>query len=166
MRHKRLTLLLALSLLPTQTRPAALAQHADPPPQQQPPATPQSQNPATPSQSQSAAPLDKRAEKIRRAVERIGLSQTITVIMPREDDLHGTVIRIGEQSFDLAEVDLRQTITVRYRDVQKVRSGYAPRPDLFTGQRNTPPKGVRIAAFAGLIFAVALPLIIVASAKD
>ena len=162
MRRKQLTLLLALSLLLTQTRPAALAQSRPAPTQV--PATAQTGKPAAPTQSQ--APLDNRAEKVRQRVQKIGLSQTVTVIMPREDDLHGTIIDIGEQSFQLAEVDLRQTITVRYADVKKVRTGYAPRPDLFTGQRNSPPKGLRIAAFAGLIFAVALPLIIVASAKD
>ena len=165
MRRKQLTLLLAVSLLLAQTRPAALAQsqpNAAPP---QVPAT--AGKPAAPAQSHSAAPLDKRAEKVRRSVEKIGLSQTVTVIMPKEDDLHGTIIKIGEESFDLAEVDLRQTITVRYRDVKKVRSGYRPIPDLFTGQRNSPPKGVKIAALAGGIFvAVLLPVILVAASKD
>jgi hypothetical protein len=164
MRRKHLTLLLAVSLLLTQARPAlAQSQPADAQPRTQP--TPQPVKPAAPPQSQTAAPLDKRAEKVRQRVQKIGLSQTVTVIMPREDDLHGTIINIGEQSFDLAEVDLRQTITVRYVDVKKVRSGYTP-PRLFTGDRNSSPKGVRIAAFAGLIASLALPLILIASAKD
>ena len=168
MRRTHLTLLLALSLLLTQTRPAALAQSPAPDalPQSLPPAAAQAAKPAAPSPGQSAAPLSKRAEKVRRDVQRLGLSQTITVIMPREDDLHGTVIRIGEQSFELAEVDLRQTITVRYVDVKKVRAGYRPHPDIFTGERNTPPKGVRIATFVGIFGALALPLLILAASKE
>lgn len=159
MSHKRLTLLLALSLLTTQTRPA-LAQAAQPAAGSQQPATPQ-QPAATPQ-----APLDKHAEKIRRDVQRIGMTQTITVIIEHGDDLHGAITGIGAESFELAEVDLRRSVTVRYAEVSKVRSGYTPRPDLFTGQRNSPPKGVRIAAFAGLLFTLALPIIILASAKD
>ncbi|HLL77622.1 MAG TPA: hypothetical protein VK421_20365 [Pyrinomonadaceae bacterium] len=168
MRRKHLTLSLALCLLLTQARPAALAQSQPAAaPQQQPPATAQPQQPATPSQSQKPSPLDKRAAKVRRSVQRIGLNQTITVIMPKEDDLHGTVIGIGEQSFQLAEVDLRQTITVRYGDVKKVRSGYRPFPDLFTGQRNSSPKGMRLAALGAVIFmGVILPAILVGASKD
>ena len=160
MSHRRLTLLLALSLLLTQTRPAlAQSQPAAGSPQ---PTTTQKPTATTPQ-----APLDKHAEKVRRSVQKIGLNQTITVIMPREDDLHGTVIGIGEQSFQLAEVDLRQTISVRYGDIQKVRRGYAPHPDLFTGQRNSPPQGARIAALAAVVFVgVLLPVILVAASKD
>ncbi|HEX8161190.1 MAG TPA: hypothetical protein VF538_04920 [Pyrinomonadaceae bacterium] len=160
MRHKRLTLLLALSLLVTQTRPAlAQAQPAAAAATPQPAAA---QKPSAPPQ----APLDKRAEKIRRSVQRIGMSQTITVIIAHGDDLHGAITNIGGESFDIAEVDQRRAVTILYADVLKVRSGYAPRPDLFTGQRNSPPKGVRIAAFVALIGTLALPLILIASAKD
>ena len=166
MRRTHLTLLLALSLLLTQTRPALAQQQASAAEQQ--PAATQTQPAAAPSPpSQRPAPLDKRAEKVRRGVQKIGLNQTITVIMPKEDDLHGTVIEIGEQSFQLAEVDLRQTITVRYGDVKKVRRGYRPYPDLFTGQRNSSPKGIRIAALASIVFVgVLLPAILVAASKD
>jgi hypothetical protein len=157
MRHKRLTLLLALSMLITQTRPAlAQAQPADGPPQ------PAAQKPTAPPQ----APLDKRAEKIRRSVQRIGMSQTITVIIAHGDDLHGAITNIGEESFDIAEVDQRRSVNVRYADVEKVRSGYALRPDLFTGQRNSPPKGVKIAAIVALIGTLALPIIVLATVKD
>ena len=166
MRCKHLTLLLVVSLLLAQTRPAALAQSQPAAATPQAPATTQAAKPAAPSQSQNPAPLDKRAAKVRRSVQRIGLSQTITVIIADGDDLHGTVTDIREQDFVIAEVDLRRQVVIAYADVKKVRSGYARHRDLFTGERNSPPKGTRIAAFAGLIFAVALPLIVVASMKD
>lgn len=155
MRRTHLTVLLALSLLLTQSRPAlAQSQPAAAPP----PRADTAEKQAAPVQSQSPAPLDKRAEKVRQSVRRIGLSQTVTVIMPREADLHGTIVNVGEQSFDLAEVDQRRIITIPYAHVKKVRSGYTP-PKLFTGERNSPPKGVRIAAFAALVATLAIPLI-------
>ena len=159
-------LALSLVLAPSPLAPPALAQSQTPAAATPQPAATQSQKPAAPPQSLSPAPLDKRAEKVRRSIERIGMSQPITVIMPREDDLHGTIIKIGEQTFELAEVDLRQTITVRYGDVKKVRKGYRPHPDIFTGERNTPPKGVRIATFVGIFGALALPLLILAASKE
>ena len=165
MRRTHLTLLLALSLLLTQARPALAQQQASAAEQQ--PATTQPRPAAAPQQRQAPAPFDKRAAKVRRSVQRIGLNQTISVIMPKEDDLHGTVIGIGEESFQLAEVDLRQTITVRYGDVKKVRRGYRPFPDLFTGQRNSSPKGMRLAALGAVIFmGVILPAILVGASKD
>lgn len=156
MRRTHLTLLLALSLLLTQARPAALAQSQ--PAAAPPPAPATAEKPPAPSRVQSPTPLDKHAEKIRRGVRRIGVSQTITVIFADEADLHGTVTNVGDDSFDLAEVDQRRIITIPYAHVKKVRSGYTP-PKLFTGERNSPPKGVRIAAFAALIATLALPLI-------
>lgn len=165
MSRKQLTLLVAVSLLLTQTRPALAQTQATAAGQQQPTTTQPAAAPSSP--GERAAPLDKRARNVRRGVQRIGINQTITVIMPKEDDLHGTVIEIGEESFKLAEVDLRQTITVRYGDVKKVRRGYAPYPNLFTGQRNSPPKGSRIAAFASFVFVgLILPAILVAASKD
>lgn len=168
MMSRTLATALAFSLVLAQSRlaPPALAQSQAPTVTPSQPATTQTQKPAAPPQSPSRAPLDKRAEKVRRSIERIGMSQPITVIMPREDDLHGTIIKIGEQSFELAEVDLRQAITVRYSDVKKVRKGYRPHPDIFTGERNTPPKGVRIATFVGIFGALALPLLILAASKE
>jgi hypothetical protein len=100
-------------------------------------------------------------------VSRIGISQTITVIIADADDLHGTIINIGGESFDLAEVDQRRLVTVRYEEVKKVRSGYAPRPNPLTGQRNSPPKGVRIANVVAFFAVVlALPAIVLAASKE
>lgn len=172
----RVAFALALSLLLAQSRlaPHALAQSrpADARPQspatderQQIPATAQAAQPATPPQSQPPSPLDKHAAKIKRAVERIGLSQTITVIIEDGDDLHGSVKYIGEEEFDIAEADQRRLVTVRYSDVKKVRGGYGGIAPL-TGQRTSHPRGVKIAAFAGLAALIALPLIILGTAKE
>ena len=162
---KRLAIPLALSLVLAQTRlaPPAHAQAASPTPQT--PATAQTEKPAARTATQNAPPLDERAEKIRRAVQKIGLSQTITVIIEDGDDLHGSVTYIGERDFDISEVDQRKLVTVRYGDVKKVRSGYG-RVSPLTGERNSPPRGLKIAAFASLVALLALPVIVLATAKE
>lgn len=160
---KCLAIALALSLVLAQTRlaPPALAQA------QPAGAMPQAlaEKPAARTPTQNAAPLDGRAEKIRRAVQKIGLSQTVTVVIEGGDDLHGSVTYIGEHDFDISEVDQRRLVTVRYRDVKKVRSGYGGIAPL-TGERVSHPRGLKIAAFAGLAALIALPLIILATAKE
>ena len=164
---KRLAIPLALSLVLAQTRlaPPALAQAQPAGPTPQAPVTAQAEKPPARTATQDAAPLDKRAEKIRRAVQKIGLGQTITVVIEGGDDLHGSVTYIGEHDFDISEVDRRRLVTVRYGDVKKVRSGYGGVAPL-TGERVSHPRGLKIAAFAGLAALIALPLIILATAKE
>jgi hypothetical protein len=114
-------------------------------------------------QSKSASP---QVDKIRRDVQKIGVGGQITVYQIRGNTLHGTVTKINQDEFEIAEVDLGQIITIRYRDVKKVRSGIG-RINLFTGKRTNPSRGVKIAAIAaGLFMALVLPIIIVANAKD
>ena len=108
------------------------------------------------------------AEKIKRAVEEIGMAQKITVILKSgDDDLHGAVTRIGKDEFEVAEVDFQRVVTVQYANVKKLRSGYG-RTNLFTGKRiSSPPRALRIAATVGALFLViGMPLIIVATTKD
>ena len=151
--------LLVLSLLLTQLRPALVrAQTAC---GEVPAAHAKTQNTSAKQQ-----PGDKRVEKVRRVVDKVGVGNRITVFLENGDDLHGTVARVGAEDFDVAEVDLRQLITVRYEFVKKAREGYGG-VNLITGKRASPRRGTGVAVFAGVMFmAVALPLILVASAKD
>lgn len=158
MRRTHLTILLALSLLLTQTRPA-LAQ------------TPGGDGSASgaaaktgPTKQQKAAA--KRIEKLKRVVDKVGVGHRISVFLKNGEELHGTVSRIGADDFDVAEVDLKQLITVRYEFTEKLREGYG-NINLFTGKRRSPRKGTEIGIFAGVMFTViALPLILVGTAKD
>ena len=164
---RRLAIALALTLALAQARlaPHALAQA---PPAGAPTpshATAQADKPAAPARSQNPVRLDKQAEKIRRDVRRIGVGQTITVVVEDGDDLHGSITYIGDGEFDISEVDRRKLVTVRYGEVKKVRSGYGGISRL-TGERTSPPRGLKIAAFAGLAALLALPVIILATAKE
>jgi hypothetical protein len=125
-------------------------------------------NSRLPGQRGSQRPVLSSAEKIKRAVEEIGVAQKITVILKSgNDDLHGAVTRIGKDEFEVAEVDFQRVITVQYTNVKKIRSGYG-RINLFTGRRiSSPPRGVGIAVTVGALFLViGLPVIVLATIKD
>jgi hypothetical protein len=118
---------------------------------------------ATPAFAQS----DPHVEKIRREVSKVGLTGQITVF-PRAkgEALHGVITNIETDRFEIAEIDLKQKLTIEYADVKKVRAGYAG-INLFTGKRAHPPRGARIAATAGVFhLVIGLPIIILASTKD
>lgn len=156
MRRTHLTLLLALSLLLTQTRPA----HAQAQPANGGGAAVKSE----PTKQQKAA--DKRIDKLKRVVNKVGVGRRITVFLKNGDDLHGTVSRVGAEDFDVAEVDLKELITVRYEFVEKAREGYGG-INLLTGRRRSLRKGTNIGIFAGVMFAaIGLPLILIHTAKD
>lgn len=165
MYRRFLTLLLAGSLALSQLAPGAHAQ-GQPAGGAQTGGQTQTQPPTPAATPQPFPLLDKKSEKIKRAVSRIGIGERLTVIIKNGDDLHGTVTQVGADAFLLAEVDRHEVLTVLYRDVEKVRSGYGG-VSLFTGRRASPPRGAKIATFVGVLFvAIGLPLILVATAKD
>ena len=114
-------------------------------------------------QSKSASP---QVEKIRHDVQKIGIAGKVTVFQIGGNKLYGTMTKINQDEFEIAEVDLRQIITIQYTDVKRIRSGIG-RINLITGKRSNPSRGVRIAAIAvGLFMVLGLPIIILANAKD
>jgi hypothetical protein len=123
---------------------------------------------ATPSSAGQTTPakLDGKAQKIKRTVEKIGVAGKLTLYLKNGEELYGSVVRYDESSMQIAEVDLKQVVTVQYINIKKVRDDYGKR-DIFTGKRSNPSKGIKIGIFAGVLFvAIGLPLILVASAKD
>ena len=53
------------------------------------------------------------------------------------NERYGSIERLDEDSFQVAEVDLKQVFTVAYSDVKKVRVGYG-NTNQFTGKRWNP----------------------------
>lgn len=156
MRRTHLTLLLALSLLLTQTRPAlAQGPSGD---------VDAAAAKTEPTKQQKAA--TKRIDKLKRVVEKVGVGRRITIFLKNGEDLHGTVSRVGAEDFDVAEVDLKELITVRYEFTEKVREGYGGL-NLFTGKRASPRKGTSLALFGGVMFiAIGLPVILIRASKE
>ena len=133
---------------------------------QQPAQSVQNGNSATANRAQtSPAQLDDRARKIKRTVEKIGVAGKLTLYLKNGEDFYGSVVSYDEESLQIAEIDLKQVVTVQYRNVKKVREGYG-NPNLFTGKRNNPPKGIRVGVMAALLVFAFLPILVVLSSKD
>jgi hypothetical protein len=127
----------------------------------------QSQGPTIPGAAQTTpAKLDGKAQKIKRTVEKIGVAGRLTLYLKNGEEFYGSIVRYDEESLQIAEIDLKQVVTVQYRNVKKVREDYGKR-DPFTGRRSNPSKGIKIGVTVGLLFvALALPLILIAASKD
>ena len=80
---------------------------------------------ATVAQGQQAgAPLSPSAVKIRNAIRSLPPGQELTVLMKGKPSYHGDLREPRDDSFSLYEVDERQTLTIAYEDVKKIRRGY------------------------------------------
>ena len=101
-------------------------------------------NPASPSQIQS----------VKDQVQKIGKAEDITVILFSGVEYYGAISKIEADSFEIAEVDLRQMITIAYTDVLKVEKGYGPM-DSSTGKRERPPNMKPLKSHSMLILLIA-----------
>jgi hypothetical protein len=166
-----MTIFIALSLVLIQA-PFAKGEEpgaADPPSDGAKTETARPETVQTPSQNSSqpaTAPADKRIEKIRRTVRKIGIGSKITAYLNNGDELHGTVSMVDTESFQVAEVDLHQLFTLQYKNVKKIREGFDG-INVFTGKRVSHPRGLKIGVLVGALFLVlGLPIIALATAKD
>jgi hypothetical protein len=102
-------------------------------------------------------PLSPQAEQIKKQVEKIGLGNHLTVILPSGDEYYGTITNLDATAFALAEVDLKQTITLNYGEVKKVLKGYGGK-NYITGKRVHPRRSliVGLAVVGGLLGLVLL----------
>jgi len=107
----------------------------------------------------------KELEKIRRGIQKIGIGSPATLYLKNGDELHGTISQYDLDTVHIAEVDRRQNFSVNFTDIRKIRSGLG-NVNVFTGQRVTQPRKLRLAALIGIVAVLALPVIILATAKD
>ena len=116
---------------------------------------------AEPQRDKSASPAsvakDRKAEQIKWKLRTLGIASRVTIVLDNGNERYGSLERIGEDSFELAEVDLKQVFTVSYSDVKKVREGYG-NPNQFNGKRWN-PIWAKISLVAVIVmFAVVIPL--------
>ncbi len=71
-------------------------------------------NPASPSQIQ----------RVKDQVQKIGAAEDVTVILFSGMEYYGAISKIESDSFEIAEVDLKQYVTIAYADVRKVETEY------------------------------------------
>src|SRR5262249_11454236 len=63
-------------------------------------------------------------QKVKDQVQKIGIGEDITVMLFSSLEYYGAISKIESDSFEIKEVDLRQTVTITYKDVMKVEKGY------------------------------------------
>lgn len=104
---------------------------------------------------QQPARLDPAALKVKDRVAGIGVAGRITVILKNGSERYGTVVQVEPSTFEIVEVDLRQRLTFRYDEVEKVRKSYGGRNSI-SGTRPNPLWGIIAGAalFGTLIIVV------------
>jgi len=114
-------------------------------------------NPANSSQKKQVQTA--KLEKIKKQVEKIGVGGKITVIRLDERDFYGKVSSIEVDSFQIEEVDLKQTLAFKYTEVNKIKTGDGEK-NLITGRRVNPKKGwlYGVAIFGTLAVILAIGL--------
>jgi hypothetical protein len=115
---------------------------------------PQADKAASP---RAPAKEDRKAEQIKGKLRSLGIAGRVTIILNNGNERYGSIERLDEDSFQLAEVDLNQVFTVAYSEVKKVREGYG-NTNRFTGKRWN-PIWAKISVVAVIVmFAVVIPL--------
>lgn len=115
---------------------------------------PQADKSASP---RTAGKEDRRADQIKGKVRSLGIASRVTIILNNGNERYGSIERLDEDSFQLAEVDLNQVFTVAYSDVKKVREGYG-NTNKFTGKRWNPIWAKISLVAVVVMFVVVLPL--------
>lgn len=118
----------------------------------------------TPQQTKSATPvpvLSAAAQKIKDEVSRVADDGKMTVRMLDGVVYHGRLDQAEAERFTIHEVDLAQTVPIKYADVKSVKGNYGNRG--FGGGRPDPVRGAVIGAIA---VAGLLGLLILALASD
>ena len=104
---------------------------------------------------QSPQNTPSQVQIVKDQVQKVGALEDVTVILLTGKEYYGSISKIGPDSFEIAEVDLKQKMAFDYKDVMKVRKGYGGRG--FGGKRVNPRHNL-IAGIAvvGLLFGIAI----------
>jgi len=128
-------------------------------------AAPRFQTGQNPQTVNSSPQVDKQLQKIKSELRKIGIGGTVTLFMKNSDEFHGTISQLDDDSLQLAEVDRRTTFTVKLADIRKIRQGLGY-VNVFTGRRVTRSHSLRVFGLILATAAIALPVILVATARD
>src|SRR5262245_66247403 len=74
----------------------------------------------SPQNSPASAP---RIQTVKDQVQKIGKGEDVTVILFSGVEYYGAISKIEEDSFEIAEVDLKQMVAISYEDVKRVERG-------------------------------------------
>ncbi len=110
-------------------------------------------------QSQTKQVQGTKLEKLKKRVEEIGVGGEITVIRLDKRDFYGKVSNIEADGFQIVDVDSKQTISFKYTEIKKIKTGVGGK-SLITGKRAN-HKNVRLISVAalGTLFVVLIVLL-------
>ena len=110
---------------------------------------------SAPAFCQSPQNIPSQAQNVKDQVQKIGIAKKVTVILLSGKEYYGAISKIEPDSFEIAEVDLKQKMAFDYKDVKKVRKGYGGRG---FGGRRVNPRNSLIAGIAvvGLLFGIVI----------
>ena len=96
--------------------------------------------------------IPSQIQKVKDQVQKIGIAEDATVVLLTGKEYYGAISKIEPDSFEIAEVDLKQRMAFDYKNVKKVRKGYGDRY-LITGKRLSPRAEliITIAVVGGII---------------
>ena len=157
MRTSIIGVVLAVALLSATTR---ASQYAEPRGGDEPAAKVQSstpQDPSTSSPTQTELKAEQRIREVKNRVRQMGVARRITVVLLNENERYGSIELIGDDSFQLAEVDTNQEVKVYYKDVRKVRTGYG-KFNAITGRRVDPKWDLFAKIAVAVLFIILVPL--------
>lgn len=107
------------------------------------------------------APSNPAVEKAKQELSKIPLDGKLTVTKTDGTEYHGRLESIDSETFVMREVDLKQTLTISYAEVNRIRKNYGGKG--FGGHRVNP----RTNLIAGIVTgAVLLALVIALVASD
>jgi DNA-directed RNA polymerase subunit F len=96
----------------------------------------------------------RRTQIVKDQVQTIGIGEDVTVMLVSGVEYYGAISKIEPDSFEIAEVDLKQMVTIAYADALHVEGGYgAMNPS--TGKREKPPNVKPPSSRSFWIFAIA-----------
>src|SRR5262245_513946 len=74
---------------------------------------------------QNNPPTVSLVQQVKDQVRKIGVGKDVTVILFSGVEYYGSISKIEPDSFEIAEVDLKQMIAISYADVNIVERGYS-----------------------------------------
>jgi hypothetical protein len=105
--------------------------------------------------------LNTAAQKVMNQVKKVPVGGKLTVLKMDGTEYHGHLQAVGSQDFTFVEVDLKQTLTFPYSEVEKVSKNYGGKG--ISGKRVNPRRSlIVVTVILGGLFTV----LIVALAKD
>jgi hypothetical protein len=102
--------------------------------------------------------------KTKAKIAKLGVGTDVTVVGRAGKTFHGSIGKVGDDSFSVNEVDLKANVEIRYDQVKRLEKGYTPASPI-TGHR-TSHKTQRIIGFAALGALVVVVVVVISALRN